>query len=157
MENLPAGDGGVGGLQLPGLLFQPKLAGISWWEAAPCWVNLSTLPPPQFPHPSEIWAQAWLIVLSFGISCRWRWEIPVPALFHQWCPDNQPWVTDSRRGTDAGSKPHGVQPWDPSESQEPWSSEKPGVFSFFFKTETNIYLSPDDPLVSQFLTHSRTQ
>lgn len=51
-------------------------------------------PTPLFPHPSE--ALAWLILLSFGISCCWRWEIPVPASFHQWCPDNQPWVTDDQ-------------------------------------------------------------
>ena len=28
--------------------------------------------PTQFPRPSEIWALAWLTLLSFGISCCWR-------------------------------------------------------------------------------------
>ena len=137
--------------------FSPNLQAFPG-EKLPCVEStFRPSPTPQFPHPSEIWALTWLIVLSFGISCCWRWEIPVPALFHQWCPDNQPWVTVARQGTDADSNPHGVQPWDPSEFQEHWSSEKPGVFSFFFKTETNIYLSLDDPFVSQFLTHSRAQ
>lgn len=77
LESLSAGGGGIGGLQLPGLLFQPKLAGISWWEAALCWVNLSTFPHssvptsfrdlgPDLAHCFVLW---YFLLLEVGNTC----------------------------------------------------------------------------------------
>lgn len=90
---------------------------LLWFEA-----TFQPSPTPLFPYPSEIWALAWLILLSFGISCCWRWEIPVAALsttgaqitsLGDWWPSRVQMGTQIRMAI----------AW-----EETWSSEKLGAF-----------------------------